>query len=465
MTQISQDKASQRARDLFNKGFAAFERGSLDYAVEALSSCVRMEPRFLQARKFLRAAELQRAPKRKSGGMNLLSRMQNVQSLPAYMAATMKLRQGKVDEALQAAEDLLRDDPLNMKHVDLFVEAAVAADAPEAAIDTLELVKEHYPKDLNILNTLGALSIKVGDTRGARQYFEKLCELAPNDPDAVKRLKDAMALDSISSDGWEKAGQRGGYRDIMKDEKQATTLEKDNKAVKSDTDTDALIEETLRKIEAEPQNVNYLRALARLHTQRKDYPKAVETLQKALEKNPGDPELDNQLASTRLQQFAFDAVVLREAGDAAGAAAKEEERRHFEFENMQDRVKRYPNDLRLRYEWGVLLHDNEYTNEAIQQFQLAQRQPKYRLKSLYYMALCFKHKHQYDLAVDQLETANAELPIMDDTKKDVLYELGVMYEAIGNREKAAQAYKQVYQFDIGYKDIAQKIEGIYKKPG
>ena len=134
------------------------------------------------------------------------------------------------------------------------------------------------------------------------------------------------------------------------------------------------------------------------------------------------------------------------------------------FDDLQERVKRYPTDLRLRYEFGVLLYATEQTNEAIQQFQLSQRNPKHRIESLYHIALCFKRKHQDDMAIEQLESANAELPVMNDAKKDVLYELGVLYESSGNRDKAAVCYKQVYQTDIGYKDIAQKIEHVYQKP-
>jgi DNA-binding SARP family transcriptional activator len=66
------------------------------------------------------------------------------------------------------------------------------------------------------------------------------------------------------------------------------------------------------------------------------------------------------------------------------------------------------------------------------------------------------------MALDQLETASKELPVMDGTKKDICYELGQLAEAMGDRAKAADYYKQIYQVDIGYKDIAQKIEQVYQ---
>jgi hypothetical protein len=50
---------------------------------------------------------------------------------------------------------------------------------------------------------------------------------------------------------------------------------------------------------------------------------------------------------------------------------------------------------------------------------------------------------------------------MDTTKKDVIYELGLLYEAMGNVEEAKNHFKQIYSVDIAYKDVAQKIEQAY----
>ena len=55
----------------------------------------------------------------------------------------------------------------------------------------------------------------------------------------------------------------------------------------------------------------------------------------------------------------------------------------------------------------------------------------------------------------------AELPIMNQNKKEVLYQLGVINEQMGETEKAGTYFKEVYQVDIGYKDIAQRVEKHY----
>ena len=67
-TQLSPAQ-QKRFQNLFNKGFAAFERGGLDMAVELLYQCLEIDPGNLRARKFLRMASLQRYTKKKHGAI------------------------------------------------------------------------------------------------------------------------------------------------------------------------------------------------------------------------------------------------------------------------------------------------------------------------------------------------------------------------------------------------------------
>lgn len=458
MAEMSLEEVPKPVRDLFNKGFSAFERENLDYAIDMLFACIEREPGFLRARKFLRAAEIQRFKQKKS---NFLTRGLSSMTGSSAVLGIKAMRSQNPEKAVLAAEKMLKSDPLNSKLILAFAESAVAAGLPEAAIQTLEIARDHIPDDILILNMLGQTYAGSGQTKKARQCFEKVCELAPDDPDAMKLLKDAMATDSSSS--YYEAAKEGDYRDLIKDSNQATLLEQQDKAVKTDKDVDALITDILEKIAAEPANVNYYRTLAKLYAQRNDYDSGISILGKALEINPGDPELDGALSKLYIQKYDYTVNQLRSAGDEDGALGVENERLHYLFNNLQDRVTRYPNDLELRYDWGVMLYKNDYFPEAIQQFQLSQRNPKRRIQSLYYLGMCFKQRKQYDMAKDQLQMALSEMPTMTEEKKDVIYELAILAEAAGDRDTAAGLYKQIYQVDISYKDISQKIEGFYQQ--
>jgi len=461
MSEITLENASKQVRDLFNKGLGSFEHGNLDYAIDLLFACVQKEPRFLNARKFLRAAEVRRFKQSKS---NAVSRaIADARNMPAYLKATALFKAGKAELALAAVETLFRTDPLNPRYAKLFAGAAVNTDMPEAAIVTLEAVRDHLPDDISIITWLGNLYLKVGRTSSARECFERLCELCPNDPSVLKQLKDTMALDSMSTDGWSAAAEKGTtFHEMLKDEDEAIKLEKQAKAKKSEGDLETLIDDTKKKIEAEPGNINYYRALANLYVQKDLFPSAVETLETAQRISPGDPEIDKTLAMVRTREIDHRIAQLRAAGDEEAATAAEGERLQFVFSDLQDRVERYPNDLQLRFDWGVMLFDNDYTDEAIQQFQLSRRNPKVRVRSLHYMGMCFKVKGQYDLAMEQLEGAASEIAMMDALKKDILYEIGLIAEQAGQLDKAAECYKRIYQADIGYKDVSSKMEDLYK---
>ena len=126
-------------------------------------------------------------------------------------------------------------------------------------------------------------------------------------------------------------------------------------------------------------------------------------------------------------------------------------------------VKRYPNDLQFRYELGYQYYLRKQYNEAIEEFQLAQRNPQRRTRALYYLALCFREKGQPDIAFEQLQKAAAELTLMDETKKDVVYEMGLLADQMGRKDEAIGFFKEIYSVDIKYRDISQRIEAAYQK--
>ncbi|MDA0578481.1 MAG: tetratricopeptide repeat protein [Verrucomicrobia bacterium] len=459
MAEIAMESVPQKVRDLFNKGFAALERGNFDYAIDMLTACLEIEPALLKARRFLRAAQIQKRKGTKSSAFS--DSMIMVKALPMVAILKMQLRSKKGDEALKTSEKLLAMDPVNPEFTVLAADAASLRDLPEAAILTLEVAREHRPDNIKILHRLATLYAQVGNTKAARDCFEKMHALKPNDPAMVKAYKDSMALHSIAGDGWEQAAQGGSSRDMMKNAEEAKLLEQQGKAVKTERDADDLITEALNKLQAEPDNMNYYRQLARLYAQKQQFEEAIATMEEALQRSPGDPELDQMVGSIRLQQMDAEIKQLREAGDEDGAVNREAEKAQFVMSDLEDRVRRYPNDLRLRYDYGVAIYNAGRINDAIQQFQLAQRSPKHRTRTLYYLGLCFKQKGQYDMAAQQLEAASEDVLGMDGTKKDILYELGGLYELMGDNAKALGYYKQIYQSDIGYRDVATKVEQMY----
>ena len=57
--------------------------------------------------------------------------------------------------------------------------------------------------------------------------------------------------------------------------------------------------------------------------------------------------------------------------------------------------------------------------------------------------------------------AAGEIPTMDIVKKEVLYVLGNILEKMGRKDEFLDAFKQIYEVDYGYKDVAKRVEGSY----
>ncbi len=99
--------------------------------------------------------------------------------------------------------------------------------------------------------------------------------------------------------------------------------------------------------------------------------------------------------------------------------------------------------------------------EAIQELQKAQGNPHKRIAALSLLAQCFAKRKMFDLAARTLQNAIKEKPVFDDEKKDLIYQLGSVLESMGKKEEAVEQFKLIYESDIGYKDVAAKVDAFY----
>jgi tetratricopeptide (TPR) repeat protein len=95
------------------------------------------------------------------------------------------------------------------------------------------------------------------------------------------------------------------------------------------------------------------------------------------------------------------------------------------------------------------------------ELQRARQNPNARLKAMNALGRCYRELGMFDLAARQLEEAAREIATMDATKKEIVYNLGLVYERMGNREKSLACMKQIYEADYGYKDVATRVESSY----
>ena len=436
---------AQKAQNFTNRGRQALETGKYELAMDMLMEAVTAAPDVLETRKLLRAAQI--ANFRRNGKQGFGAKL-------GYMMARQKImalvKKGKGAEAMAEAEKLLCQNPLDADNIEAAVKAAEAAGKADCAAISVEAAYECSNKDPSLLERVATYYTMAKRWDKARDAYRKLSELKPGDQRVMQMLKNAEAQATMNS-GWvETAGKKGGFQNLIA-----------NKAVVTGDDAELLIQEKLKQIEAEPKNMNARRALARIYIQGKRYYEAIDVLQKAIEASGTmDPELDRMLSQTTVQYYNQQIDALRAEGREDEAAQMEGDRNQFVFDDLANRVERYPNDLHLRYELGKVYFENGYYDDALTHLQLAQKSPKDRLWALYYLAMCFLNQGQTDMAVMQLETARDAIPTMDDLKKKVVYQLGLCAESSGDLEKAYQYYKDVYSTDVGFEDLSERMLAV-----
>ena len=159
MAEETNEQIAQQAQTLFNKGFATFERGNLDIAIDLLLRAVELSPGFIRARRFLRAAEMQKI-KKSPPASGLMRKIGEIACLPGCIKVAALFKLGKVEKALFEAEKLLRQNPLQRRVVYLFADIAEAAGQLDAVVLTLEAVAEYDPQDIDIEKRLGDAYMK-----------------------------------------------------------------------------------------------------------------------------------------------------------------------------------------------------------------------------------------------------------------------------------------------------------------
>jgi tetratricopeptide (TPR) repeat protein len=390
--------------------------------------------------------------------------------LPALLSAQALVKKNPA-AALIAAERALNADPSHVGAQRVLAEAAQALDLPETAVFALESVREQLPSHRPTLVRLAQAYIAAGRSQEGLAIAEKLMREAPGDAIVKELIKYASVAQSINAGRWD--SDSGSFRDKLRDEGQSVSLEQASKVVRSEDMTLRQLDEAVSRVHLEPANQNHYRTIVQAYRTLGRLDDALEWLARAraLPTGAADVSLEKLESELRVMR-AENRVRDRAAAIAAagGDAAIDPELRRLRREHTEMRVheirafaEKYPNDHNYKFELGQLYRELGQLDLAIQQFQVVQRTPKLRLGALMNLGACFRTKGLFDLAVQQFETAKAEIAAFDEHKKEAIYELGCCFEAMGRGERAVEEFKLIYSSDIGFRDVAAKIDRFYAK--
>jgi predicted Zn-dependent protease len=461
MPEKTLQQISKTWRDQYEKGMGAFRAQNFDYAITIFNQVLAAEPGFFDCRQALRAAQV-----RKNGANTGFFKkvLGGATNSPLIAKGQLALRSNPL-EALQIAEQILNDLPTSSVGQKLLADAAMAAGFPKTAIFSLEILYKNNPKDREVGTELAEAYAAAGQAGKAEDVYRELLRVFPHDPDLAQAVKNVAAQKTMAEGGYDALSDgQGSYRDVLRNKDEAVALEQANRGIKSDEVLARLIYDNEVKFQADPENLKLARTIAELYVEKKEYSRALEYYNYIVAKQGVvEPALEKTIAETTAKKFDHDLASLdtTAADFNQRAEAIRAERDSFLIEQKKKQVERYPSDLQFRFELGQEYFKAGRLGEAIQELQKAQANPHRKLQAMSLLGQAFAKRGMNDLAARTIQNALKEKLVFDDEKKELLYALGSVFEQMGQPEQAIENWKQIYEVDIGYKDVAAKVDAYY----
>ncbi len=463
--EISLSDLDQRLQKQVENAETALRKGNPAYVVDVCNRILEAHPGCLDVRKILRRAQKQTHSTKSAFLTKAIGGVTNA----SFLLKGGNLVKTDPLKALTIADKMLRNTPHYTVALRMLGQAAEALGMKKTSVFAYEEIREIEPNNVENLLVLGKAYIEAGDPKRAVQLGDEILQKKPNFADAETLIKDASVALTMKA-GWESEGEED-QRSPTQGQQETAQREQEARLMRSEDVMLRMAEEARQKIESDPENMNHRRTLIDNLRKLGQLQEALQAVQEArktisgsqdvtLDRQEGDIQLDilRQNLSTLEEQLEKDAANTKLQQQVEDLRAELLQHR---LQRAKEMVERYPNDFILRFNLGEILLESQQYDAAIAQFQLAQRNPKVRLRALQNTGLAFKAKNQLEFAIEQLQKAKEEITALNEQKKEIIYELGLCYEALGQPEKAIGEYRTIYSADISYRDVADKINRFY----
>ena len=452
----------------YEKAREAVERGNDEYAIKLLQELLLIRPDSLESRQLLR--ETVRKKFRKSGvkSAGFSAYLKGIVPLAKTMAFNLTK---KHDQALIECEKFLVNDPDNKLALTfLGKSASQVPNCTDTAIWIFKSIVEDNPEDVKALQTLGELYEGMDNVLDAIDCYEEITKRKPTDRATELKLRDLAARKTMKA-GWDKVGKRGDFKQVVRDTDQMEDRSGEEEVIRTESDLERNLDRVKKDLETDPDNKRYVIQLGDLYRRGKRYDEAEAEYKRAKLLDENDFLIDERLGDLRIEIFnskieQIDDAVHKGTADAAAPQRLKEltaERDVFSTDEFRKRVEIRPTDLPLRYKLGVMLFNSGDIDGSLAEFQQASKFPQHRRSALTYCGLCLYKKGMFDMAVGMFEQSLEGSITVGHDEKSILYNLGLAAEKLGDLAKAEESYKKIFNADISFRDVKDKIEAIYKK--
>lgn len=439
---------------LWLKAQQAVQTKNYKYAVSILRTLIKKAPGFLEGRKVLRACEVKSTPdagRRSSlfGGMRLTTTRKDP-------AAT-----------IVSVEDELEKDPYSVTANEALFAAATDLNLPDLAAFALETICQGQPNAKKHLHLLANHYIKNEQFSEAADTYRRILQIDRTDPIALRGEKDCAARASMRQGNWEGSGD---FRTKLKNKDTTADLENADKVGLTRAEMEERLALLSEQYAADNTNLQIVKDIASIYEQMEDYANSYSFYAYAYQLSGGadisinDKAMEMHEKAMQAELDYYEQVLAADPNNEeakANLAARKKEIALAVVDDARRRVEANPTDAQLQFKYGQALFDADEFSEAIPALQRARSNPNLRIKAMLMLGKCYASKKMTDMAIHQLEDANKELMAMDETKKEILYMIGCLYETAGNKEKSLESFKAIYEVDYGYRDVAAKVESAY----
>lgn len=432
------------------KAEEALRRRNYDFAVELFRQLIDLDPDQGEARAGLRRA-LQKRHEQKKGG-KLLRAMSG--ALPLSRARTMA-KLGKHAACARALEDYLATSPLDVDANLLLGQSLEAQEHFQSARAVYEFVAEIAPKNPEGLKSAGAMMHRTGDHVRALEYYERALEADPRDQEALKARKNLAAETALQQSGSDKVQHS---RELIKDKAGARALERKNRLHLSVEELNEELAHLEERFADAPSDPELMLQLADVHEKLKDPEAALEFAERALQYRADAFDLACRVGDLKGKVLKRRISKADKAGDTVKASQIEAELLEHEVADFRRRVDLRPGDAAQRLRLAKRLMRTDDVDGALAELQKCQGDPRERREALFLLGQCFQRKGILDLARKEYEQAlDGGGGAVDERSKEILYNLGTIAESQGDAEEARSFFIRIYEIDISYRDVAQKM--------
>lgn len=223
-----------------------------------------------------------------------------------------------------------------------------------------------------------------------------------------------------------------------------------------------------RAIEAKPSELeNYMR-LAELHSQARRYGEAEAILAKAIDAVGPSLKLETAHEDAQIMHAKARAAIAEQRATTSPSEDANElvkelrgDLNRLELDIFEKRSRRYPEQLRLKYELGVRLRRAGNALQAIKAYEDARQDPNCRVAATLEMGECWQQLKQYAKALKCYSAAIDESSELDgDRQKRALYRGGVLAAAMKKEDQAKKWFQALVELDASYKDAAARLKKL-----